>query len=242
MPSQPWQRPVRDEFGKPMANTNPPSPAPPAPPALIAALLGLTFVTGIIDAVSLLSLGHVFVANMTGNVVFLGFALAHQGDVHVTMVATALLAFVLGALAGGEFGAPARFQRGFGLEFGFLMLASALASALPATAAASYLLVATLAFAMGIRNALVRKLAIPDMTTTVLTMVITGLAADSTLVGGHNQRWERRALAVLALLGGALIGALLLAHATRLVIPLAAVIEFLSVGVLLKELAASRRA
>jgi uncharacterized membrane protein YoaK (UPF0700 family) len=224
-----------------MANTNPPSPASPT---IIAALLGLTFVTGIIDAVSLLSLGHVFVANMTGNVVFLGFALARQGDVHVSIVLTALLSFVVGALAGGKLGAgaPPRLARGFALEFAFLVLASALASAMPATSAASYSLVATLALAMGVRNALVRALAIPDMTTTVLTMTITGLAADSTLAGGHNQRWERRALAVLALVGGALCGALVLASAPRLVIPLAAMVEILAVVALLKGLAANRPA
>jgi uncharacterized membrane protein YoaK (UPF0700 family) len=55
-----------------------PKPPAPASPAITGALLGLTFVTGIIDAVSVLSLGHVFVANMTGNVVFLGFALAQR--------------------------------------------------------------------------------------------------------------------------------------------------------------------
>ena len=39
-------------------------------------LLTLTFVTGIVDAVSVLGFGRVFTANMTGNVVFLAFALA----------------------------------------------------------------------------------------------------------------------------------------------------------------------
>jgi hypothetical protein len=38
--------------------------------ALPAMLLTLTVVTGVVDAASYLSLGHVFVANMTGNVVF----------------------------------------------------------------------------------------------------------------------------------------------------------------------------
>ena len=38
-------------------------------------LLALTLVTGIVDAVSILALGRVFVANMTGNVVFAGFAI-----------------------------------------------------------------------------------------------------------------------------------------------------------------------
>jgi uncharacterized membrane protein YoaK (UPF0700 family) len=224
-----------------MANANPPSPASPT---VIAALLGLTFVTGIIDAVSVLSLGHVFVANMTGNVVFLGFALAQQGNICVTIALTALLAFVLGGLVGGKLGAVARprFAQGFLLELGFLMLASALASVMPATTAASYVLVASLALAMGIRNALVRALAIPDMTTTVLTLTITGLAADSTLAGGHNPRWVRRTLAVTAMVGGALIGALVLTSAPRLVIPFSAMIELLAVVALLKGLAANRSA
>jgi uncharacterized membrane protein YoaK (UPF0700 family) len=40
----------------------------------IIALVLLTFATGIVDAISLLILGHVFVANMTGNTIFLWFA------------------------------------------------------------------------------------------------------------------------------------------------------------------------
>jgi uncharacterized membrane protein YoaK (UPF0700 family) len=208
----------------------------------IAALLGLTFVTGIVDAVSVLSLGHVFVANMTGNVVFLGFTLAQQGDAHVTIVLTSLLAFVVGAIAGGRLGAaaPSRLAQGFLLELGLFLLASTLASVVPATTSLTYILVASLALAMGIRNALLRKLAIADMTTTVLTMTITGLAADSSLAGGNNPRWGRRTLAVLCILGGALFGALLLANAPRLVIPVSAMIELLAVAALLKELRASR--
>lgn len=54
----------------------------PLPPLLAL----LTLITGFVDAVTYLKYGHVFVANMTGNVVFLGFALA---------------GFLLGALAGG---------------------------------------------------------------------------------------------------------------------------------------------
>ena len=44
----------------------------PLPPVL----LSMTVVTGLVDAVSYLTLGHVFAANMTGNVAFLSFALA----------------------------------------------------------------------------------------------------------------------------------------------------------------------
>ena len=44
--------------------------------SLLPLLVVLTVVTGLVDAVSYLKLGHVFVANMTGNIVFLGFAVA----------------------------------------------------------------------------------------------------------------------------------------------------------------------
>jgi uncharacterized membrane protein YoaK (UPF0700 family) len=46
---------------------------------LARALLVLTLTTAIVDAVSYLGLGHVFTANMTGNIVFLGFGIAGSG-------------------------------------------------------------------------------------------------------------------------------------------------------------------
>lgn len=69
----------------------------PLPPLLI----GLTLVTGLVDAFSYLLLGHVFVANMTGNVVFLGFALAGAPGFSITASLVALVAFAAGALLGG---------------------------------------------------------------------------------------------------------------------------------------------
>jgi hypothetical protein len=63
---------------------------------------------------------------------------------------------------------------------------------------------------MGIRNGVVRGLAIPDMTTTVLTLTVTGLAADSPLAGGTAPRRLRRHLSVMLMLLGALAGAALL--------------------------------
>src|SRR5258707_10771807 len=65
-------------------------------------LIGLTVVTGLVDAFSYLSLGHVFVANMTGNVVFLGFALAGVGEISIVAILLALLAFALGAAVTGR--------------------------------------------------------------------------------------------------------------------------------------------
>ena len=51
----------------------------PLPPLLLT----LTVVAGLVDATSYLKLGHVFVANMTGNVVFLGFGIAGAGGISV---------------------------------------------------------------------------------------------------------------------------------------------------------------
>src|SRR2546422_5207730 len=76
------------------------SPSPE--PILLPLLLGLTVVTGLVDAVSFLALGHVFTANMTGNVVFLGFAIAGAKDLSVARSSTALIAFMLGAALGGR--------------------------------------------------------------------------------------------------------------------------------------------
>lgn len=68
---------------------------------LPALLLILTVVTGVVDAVSILSLGRVFVANMTGNVVFVGFAVAGAPGFSLAASLFALGGFLAGALVGG---------------------------------------------------------------------------------------------------------------------------------------------
>jgi len=64
----------------------------------------LTLATGVVDAVSVLALGRVFVANMTGNVVFVGFALAGVPDFSLLASVVALLGFLAGAFVGGRLG------------------------------------------------------------------------------------------------------------------------------------------
>jgi uncharacterized membrane protein YoaK (UPF0700 family) len=73
-------------------------------------------------------------------------------------------------------------------------------------------IVALTAVAMGIRNATVRKLGAADLTTTVLTLTLTGLAADSSFAGGTNPRPLRRVGSVVAMFSGALLGAVLVLH------------------------------
>src|SRR5262245_62822069 len=73
---------------------------------LLVGLMALTFVTGLADAASVLGLGRVFTANMTGNVVFLGFAAAGAPGLSVVRSSVALVAFLVGAIAGGRLGLP----------------------------------------------------------------------------------------------------------------------------------------
>src|SRR5258708_8597594 len=70
----------------------------PLPPLLV----GLTLVTGLVDAFSYLELGRVFVANMTGNVVFLAFALGGAAGFVWWASVLGILTFIAGAFAGGR--------------------------------------------------------------------------------------------------------------------------------------------
>ncbi len=196
------------------------------PRPVLVALLLQTFVTGIVDAASVLGLGHVFTANMTGNVVFLGFALAGAGSASVAASLCALASFLIGAVIGGRavraITAPT-IRGAFAAEV--IALAAATGLCVVELPAATYAIVALLALAMGIRNAVIRKLAVPDLTTTVLTLTVTGLAADSSLAGGTNPRWPRRVLAIAVMLGGAALGAIALRHGRAYAVGAAALIE-----------------
>ncbi len=177
----------------------------------------LTVVTGLVDAVSYLKLGHVFVANMTGNAVFLGFAIAGAKGLSWPASLVAIGLFLAGGLAGGRLGARldqdrARLLRAASsIQLVLLVVAVVVAAVGGAhlSSAARYTLIVLLAVAMGIQNAVARRLAVPDLTTTVLTQTLTGIAADSRLASGSESRTGRRLLSVVAMVLGALIGALL---------------------------------
>jgi uncharacterized membrane protein YoaK (UPF0700 family) len=166
-------------------------------------LVCVTVVTGLVDAFSYLSLGHVFVANMTGNVVFLGFALAGVGEISIVASLLAVFAFALGAAVGGRWASGRALHRGHllaaatSVQAGVLLVASVVAStAGVAGSAPRLMLIGFLALAMGGQNAVVRRLAVPDLTTTVLTLTVTGLVADTTPGSVRG----RRLISVLAML------------------------------------------
>lgn len=197
---------------------------------LTRALLVLTFTTGLIDAVSYLGLGRVFTANMTGNVVLLGFGIAGSGGLPVLAPIVSLAAFLVGSAGGGILVRrmaerhPALVARALGIEVAALTVAAIVAgvtSVHPGSATA-YALIVLMAGGMGVRNATVRRIAVPDLNTTVLTMTLTALASE--LRPGTGQASGRRVLAVLAMFLGALIGALLLKTAMFIPLTLAAVL------------------
>jgi uncharacterized membrane protein YoaK (UPF0700 family) len=65
---------------------------------------------------------------------------------------------------------------------------------------------------MGLQNATARRLGVPDLTTSVLTLTVTGIAADSHFVGGTNPNIGRRLIAIVAMFVGAALGAVLIFH------------------------------
>jgi uncharacterized membrane protein YoaK (UPF0700 family) len=187
----------------------------PLPPLLV----GLTVVTGIVDAVSYVALGHVFVANQTGNVVLLGFALAGAPGLSMLASLLAMASFVAGAGIGGRLVRRVAHHRGALLRTGIaaatVLLAAAFVIAFgaaePVEGPRHYVVLITLALAMGVQTSVARRLAVPDLSTTVVTMTLTGLAADA---GPAARAGARRVVAVVAMFAGALVGALLTLRAS----------------------------
>ncbi len=203
-------------------------PAPKSSP-LPWLLLLLSVTTGLVDAISVLGLGKVFTANMTGNIVFLGFAVAGAPGFEPAPYLVAIAAFLAGALIAGRTG---KAHAGRPLRR-WLMVAALIEAALLWIAACVAIgfdiatpdgrllaIVALTAVTMGFRNATIRQLKVPDLTTTVLTMTLTGLAADSSMAGGANPNWQRRIGGVVAIFAGAVLGAVLVMRA-GLSVPLA---------------------
>lgn len=191
---------------------------------LVLLMILLSAVTGLVDAVSVLGLGKVFTANMTGNVVFLGFAIVGVPGFDWTLYVTGLVCFAIGAALAGRLGKACAGKgrrrwliRAALVETGLLWISAGFAVGMrpisPGAEAfpwAGYVVIALSAVAMGSRNATARQLKVPDLTTTVLTLTITGLASDSRLGGGGSPNLARRVAAVLAILFGAMLGAAML--------------------------------
>ncbi|WP_318842757.1 YoaK family protein [Myceligenerans pegani] len=192
--------------------------AGPRIPSQLVLLLVLTFTTGIVDAVGYLGLDRVFIANMTGNVVILGMALAGGDDLPVAGPLLALGAFFAGALLGGRLtnAAPRDWARASTIAFavtGTVATVLGVAAMIEPPSEGTpwgFTVTGVLAVAMGLQAAAARRIAVKDVTTVVVTSTLTGLAADSRLAQGSGENWARRLLAVVLILAGAAFGALLL--------------------------------
>ncbi len=179
----------------------------------VGVVLTLTFSTGIVDAVSYVSLDHVFTANMSGNIALLGVGLADDLEA-VYGNAFAFGGFVAGSvliarfLRGCDRTAMRDVSQGLMLELLFLLAVATVLAAVDTTTHDGwrYVVCALLAAAMGIQTGLARRLSVTDVNTTVATMTLHDLAAASRAGGGDSQRWRRRAAVIVALLVGAAVG------------------------------------
>lgn len=197
----------------------------------VVSLLLLTFATGIVDAISVLVLGHVFVANMTGNVIFLGFWFVPHSGVDLIAAVVAFVSFVTGAVLGGRLARHLDYQVRFWLtvalsvEVVVLVTLSILAGAgvLDYRDNTKLILIAGMAITFGIQNATARQFGIQELSTTVLTTTIVGIGFDSRLAGGTGHREKLRYSVVLIMCAGAVVGATLTRVTVAPVIALAAV-------------------
>ena len=186
---------------------------------LPALLLALTLLAGVVDAASILRLGHVFVAAMTGNLVFIGLAIAGAKGFAVDTCALSLGGFFLGVLVGDRACRAARLHRGRALRnVVAVKTLLALAVTLTATVAGERLavsardtMVVLLAMSMGAQVAAIRYLKVPDLLTVVLTLTITGALTERGS-GWRDPAVLRRGLALVAFAVGAMSGALLVLY------------------------------
>ena len=197
---------------------------------LHGSLYCLTFVTGLVDAGSYVAMGHVFTANMTGNIVFLGFAFGGVPGLSIGRSVTALGFALLGGLLAGKLDLMLGKRRrnlwlaaAFAIEMVFLLAAMTVSWYFvdrggQHISMALYGIIALTALGMGIRNGTVRRLAVPELTTTVLTLTVAALAFDFSLTPGNNPRWRRRVGSILMMLSGALVGVQLLKHSLTLLL------------------------
>jgi uncharacterized membrane protein YoaK (UPF0700 family) len=198
----------------------------------VVSLLLLTFATGIVDAVSVLALGHVFVANMTGNIIFLGFWFVPHSGIDLTAAIVAFVSFVAGTVLGGRLARHIdRKVRlwltvALGVEVVVLLTLSILAGAgvLNYHDNTKLVLTAGLAVTFGSQNATARQFGVQELSTTVLTSTIVGLGFDSRLAGGTGHREKLRYSVVVTMCAGAVVGATITRFTVAPAIALAAAV------------------
>jgi uncharacterized membrane protein YoaK (UPF0700 family) len=188
-----------------------------------ALLIALTFAAGVVDAVSYLGLGQIFTANMTGNVVFLALAVGERSLLTALHSVGALVGFSLGAILAGRILVEPRPTGTWPRQVTWLLWGEfacvlafavlwAVANGAPGQSLL-YILIGLSSFGMGLQNAAARHLAVPGLTTTVITTALTGFMVDLPALGISGPRQQRAGVAVAALFSGAAVGATLMVYA-----------------------------
>ena len=190
-------------------------------PPLVFGIYLITCICGMLDAACFLGLGQVFAEIMTGNLVYLAFAIGTKGtatNLPVLPYVIALGTFAIGAVAGGRLvrlrSSLGRHRIAFAVEW--LALGSAVVATLIVHPQyhgdARFTVIGILAFGMGIQNAAVRKWGVPDLATNVMTLTMTGLITDTRLAGGDNQHAGRRSTSIGIFAVSAIFGAFLVRY------------------------------
>jgi uncharacterized membrane protein YoaK (UPF0700 family) len=197
-------------------------------------LLALTFTSGAVDAISVLALGKIFTAFMTGNLVFLGLGVAGAGSQNIVRVCVSLLTFAVGVFVGtrilrgmqesGTWPGYMSVILGAGAvaQAGFLALWIAV-SGEPSNGTAIGLITLS-AFAMGLQSSAALSLRVTGVFTTAATATLMYFVRDEAERSVTPASDRRRFAGDLgALVAGATAGALLLVHARTYapVLPLA---------------------
>jgi uncharacterized membrane protein YoaK (UPF0700 family) len=193
----------------------------------------------LVDAVSVLVLGHVFVANMTGNVIFLGFWLVPHSGVDMLAAVVAFASFVAGTVLGGRLARhlDAQVRRWLVVALGLEVVVLLTLSVLAGTGVLQYhggsrlILIAGLAVVFGTQNATARQFGVQELSTTVLTQTIVGIGFDSRLAGGTGHRERLRYGVVLTMCSGAVLGATLTLWTVAPVISIAAAVVAASAAI-----------
>jgi len=161
----------------------------PTTAARDAMLVSLSLAAGCVDALGFLALGHVFVANMTGNTVLLGLAIGRWEWGAALRALTALVGFIGGVAAGATILDQDREAReawppivtlALALEL-LVLITFALGwiRAAPQPAGeATYVLICLSSLAMGVQSTAVRRLGIPGVATTYITGTLTNLTEE----------------------------------------------------------------
>lgn len=181
----------------------------------LALMLVLTFATGVVDAGGFLGFDTVFLGNMTGNVLILGMGAAGADGLPVFSLALALIAFIVGAgiaslfLRSGRRGWSPRLTAVLVVSASLVAGTSVLVWLQPTEHVAVMFAIGMTAGAMGMQAAVARNIGVADVTTVVVTSTITAWAIDMFARPSRATILNRRLAAIVTILVGALVGALL---------------------------------